>query len=129
MNRPWHIWSIFGVCAAVLLGAVTWVTATALRLERAQAEAQQQAEFEEKVRLALWRMDSLLSPLVVQESSWPHFAYNSFYPAERAYNRMFDELQQGEVLVPSPLLTQNSSNILLHFQLSPDGKLTSPEVP
>jgi len=129
MNRPLHIWIIFAVCAVVLLGAVTWVTATALRLERAQAEARQQAQFEEKVRLALWRMDSLLAPLVVQESSWPYFAYNSFYPAERAYNRMFNRLEQGDVLIPSLLLTQHSTNVLLHFQLSPDGAFTSPEVP
>ncbi len=129
MNRPLHIWSVFAVCAAVLLAAVTWVTATAWRLQRAQTEAQQQAQFEEKVRLALWRMDSLLAPIVVQESSWPYFVYNSFYPAERAYNRMLDDLQPGEVLIPSPLLTQTSTNVLLHFQFEPDGKLTSPQIP
>ena len=129
MKRPIHVWIVFAVCAAVLLGAVTWVTGVALRLQRSQEEVQRQAQFEEKVRLALWRMDSFLAPLIVQESSWPYFAYTSFYPAERAYNRMFNELQQGEVLVASPLLTRASTNILLHFQLAPNGQLTSPEVP
>ena len=128
MNRPLSVWSAFAICAAVLLAAVTWVTATALRLQRSQVEAQRQAQAEEKVRLALWRMDSLLAPLIVQESSWPYFAYNAFYPAERAYNRMFNQLQKGEVLMPSPLLTRSSTNVLLHFQIGPDGKLTSPEV-
>ena len=129
MNRPLHIWTIFAACLAVVFAAMTWVSGTALRLDRAQGEAQRQAQFEEKVRLALWRMDSLLAPLVVQESARPYFHYRAFHPAERAYNRMFGELQQGDVLVPSPLLAQTSSNVLLHFQFAPDGALSSPQVP
>ena len=74
-------------------------------------------------------MDSTLAPLIVQESSRPYFTYNSFYAAERAYNRMFGELRKGEVLVPSPLLTDSSTNVLLHFQIRPDGEITSPQVP
>ena len=74
-------------------------------------------------------MDSTLAPLIVQESSRPYFTYNSFYAAERAYNRMFGELKKGEVLVPSPLLTETSTNVLLHFQLGPNGEFTSPQVP
>src|SRR3954467_15089847 len=129
MNRPSQIWIIFGVCLVVLLAAMGWVSWTAVRFERAQREAQQKADYEENVRLALWRMDSTLSPLIVQESSRPYFTYNPFYAAERAYNRMFNELKTGEVLVPSPLLAQSSTNVLLHFQYGPDGLLTSPQVP
>ena len=129
MNRPWKIWSLFAVCAAVLLGVMAWVSWTALRLDHAQAQAQAQAELEENVRLALWRMDSILAPLMSQESARPYFVYSAFYPEERAYGKMFNALSSGEVLVPSPLLTQISSNILLHFQFDPRGLLTSPEVP
>jgi signal transduction histidine kinase len=129
VNKPAQIWAVFGVCLAVLLAAMGWVSWTALRFERAQREAQQKADFEESVRLALWRMDSTLSPLIVQESSRPYFTYNAFYAAERAYNRMFSELKPGEVLVPSPLLSQTATNVLLHFQCGPDGLLTSPQVP
>jgi len=42
---------------------------------------------------------------------------------------MFAEIDPGEVLVPSPLLTETSKHILLHFQFGPDGKLTSPQAP
>ncbi|HEY0456841.1 MAG TPA: HAMP domain-containing sensor histidine kinase [Verrucomicrobiae bacterium] len=129
MSRPIYIWVIFAAAFAILLSAMGWVSATALRLERAQLEAQQKAAFEENIRLALWRMDSALSPLIVQESSRPYFTYNSFYAAERAYNRMFSELRPGEILVPSPLLAQTSTNVLLHFQFGPDGVLSSPQVP
>ncbi|MCX6905629.1 MAG: hypothetical protein NTW03_19550, partial [Verrucomicrobia bacterium] len=129
MSRPWKTWLVFGACFAVLLAAMGWISLKALTLDRAQAEARRQSEFEEKVRLALWRMESMLAPIIAQESARPYFVYRAFYATERAYNRMFNEVQPGEVLVPSPLLIQVSSNVLLHFQLGPDGQFTSPQVP
>jgi signal transduction histidine kinase len=129
MNRPWKIWLVFGLCFAVLLAAMGWVSLTTLRLDRAQAQAGQQAAVEEKVRLALWRMDSSLAPLIVEESARPPTAYSAFHAAERAYTKGGAPLKQGDVLVPSPLLTFASSNVLLHFQFWPDGALTSPQVP
>src|SRR6187551_3745235 len=129
MSRPSHIWIIFTACFALLLAALGWITFTALRLDRAQQQAQQQAELEEHVRLALWRMDSSLAPLIIEESARPASAYNAFGPAERAYTKGLTAIQQGEVLVPSSLLTFSSSNILLHFQFRPGGPVTSPQVP
>jgi len=129
MKRPWQIWLAFALALAVLLAAMGSMSLTALRVDRAEAEARRQAVLEENARLALWRMDSNLAPLIAQENARPYFAYGAFYPAERAYTRMFSEIQQGEVLVPSPLLTEISEQILLHFQFGPDGALTSPQVP
>jgi len=129
MKRPWRIWVAFGLALAVLLAAMGSVTLTALRLDRAEAEARRQAALEENVRLALWRMDSSLAPLIAQENARPYFVYSPFYPAERAYTRMFAEIEPDEVLLPSPLLRQPSEFILLHFQFAPGGSLTSPQVP
>jgi len=129
MTRSWHIWIAFGLCLAIVFGAMGWTTWTVLRLDRAQINARREAAMEETVRLALWRMDSALTTLVSQEGVRPYFVYSAFYPAERAYTRMFAEIEQGEVLFPSPLLAQESPYILLHFQLGPDGSLTSPQVP
>lgn len=129
MIRPWHTWAAFCLCLAVVLGGMGWVSATALRLDRAGAEARRLATLEENIRLALWRMDSALAPLIARENARPYFAYSPFYPAERAYNRMFAEIRRGEVLVPSPLLTEAPSRVLLHFQLAPGGQLTSPQAP
>src|ERR1051325_5011900 len=109
MNRPFHTWLLFAGCLAVLLSGMTWMSATALRLDQAHARAQQRAGFEENLRLALWRMDSTLAPLVAQESSRPYFTYSSFYPADRVYKRMYTEWRKGEVLVPSPLMTEMST--------------------
>lgn len=129
MNRPWQIWSLFALCLVVLLAAMAWVTATAVRLDRAEWQAGQRAELEERTRLALWRMDSLLAPLIIEESARPFNAYEAFPATTRAYTKSFAQIKQGDVLVPSPLLTYASSNILLHFQLAPDGRVTSPQVP
>jgi signal transduction histidine kinase len=114
----------------LLLIGMGWASWTALRLDHAHGEAQERAGFEENMRLALWRMDSTLAPLIAQESSRPYFTYNSFYPANRAYNRMFAEPPvKGEALVPSPLLTESVTNVLLHFQVQPGGGITSPQAP
>ncbi|MDP6380367.1 MAG: sensor histidine kinase, partial [Phycisphaerae bacterium] len=129
MRRPWQIWLVFGLGLSVVLAAVGWISIEALRLDRAQAEARQQAVLEESVRLALWRMESTFAPLLAGESVRPYFVYSAFYPAERAYTRMFAEIKRGEVLLPSPLLADTSEYILVHFQFGPDGGLTSPSVP
>jgi signal transduction histidine kinase len=129
MTRPLHIRLVFAACLIVLLAAMAGVSVTTLRLDRAQLLAAQQAETEEKVRLALWRMDSLLTSIMVEESARPFSAWESFSRNEPALTKGYAQIKPGEVLTPSPLLTYSSSNVLLHFQLSPDGKLTSPQVP
>ncbi len=129
MRRARRTWAIFGLCLVLGIAAVGWISLTVIRLDRAEADARRRAESEEKVRLALWRMESALSPLIAQESTRPYFHYSAFYPAERAYTLMFSEIGRGEILVPSPLLTLQTNEILLHFQFGPDGSLTSPQVP
>jgi signal transduction histidine kinase len=66
---------------------------------------------------------------VVEESARPYSAYDSFHAAERAYTKGYASIKQGDVLVPSPLLTYLPTNVLLHFQFGEDGKLSSPQVP
>ncbi len=129
MRRAWHTWVAFGACMAVVLGAMAWITVAALRLDRAEAEARRQAAIEESVRLALWRMDSTVAPLIAEENARPYFEYSPFYPVERAYTRMFARIERGEVLMPSPLLTGEVPYVRIHFQLGPDGALSSPQVP
>jgi signal transduction histidine kinase len=129
MNRPWKTWSVFGLCLAVLLTAMGWVSWTVVELDRAQAQARQQADLEEKVRLALWRMDSTLTPLIAQESARPYFLYQAFNTADSVRGRDAGKEPLASELVPSPLLTQVFTNVLLYFQIGPDGKLTSPQVP
>src|ERR1041384_5139477 len=113
------LWIIFGVCVAVGFAAMGWISLTVLRLDR-------QAQVEENVRLALWRMDSSLAPLIAQETARPYFAYSPFIRTQRAYNKAYSEV---DVMLPSPLLTQDSPLIKLHFDLAADGGFTRPQVP
>jgi signal transduction histidine kinase len=129
MHRPWQIGVVFIACLAVVLAALGWASYQVLRLDRLESEARVQAVREENVRLALWRMETALAPLVAQESARPYFEYSAFYPAERAYTRMFNRLTKADVLLPSPLLVQPSPHVLIHFQIGPDGAVTSPQVP
>ena len=129
MNRPFYTWIVFGLCLVLLLGSMGWVTFTILRLDQESAGARQRAVLEENIRLALWRMDSSVAPLIGRENARPYYEYHAFYPAERAYTRMLAKIQPGDVLVPSPLLTDRPPEILLHFQYEPGGLVTSPQVP
>ena len=113
MKRSWLVWIGFALCVAVTAAAMTWVTCAVVRLDRAEAESRRQAALEESVRLALWRADATLAPLVTQESLAPWLAYRPFLP-----NRQ-----------PSPFLAAATPHVLVHFQFEPDGRMTSPEVP
>jgi len=129
-TRRWLTWLVFAVCAMAVIEGLGWVTWQALRLERREREARAQAQFQESIRLALWRMESELTPVIAQEAARPYFHYlSSFYPAERAYTRMWQEVQPNEVLVPSPLLDSATQYVRLYFQIAPDGQITSPQAP
>src|SRR5439155_19908563 len=129
MMRQCPVRVIFGVCLAVVLAALGRVSLEVVRLDQAQTEARAAARLEENVRLALWRMESMLLPLIAQESARPYFSYSAFYPAERAYTRMFAELRPEDAPVASPLLASTSPHVLLHFQIEPNGRITSPQAP
>ncbi len=120
---------VFAACTLGAVAALCLVTVHALRLERREMEARAQAAAEELARLALWRMDSALAPVIARESGRPYFHWSPFYPAGRAYTTMWEEVRPGEVLVPSPLLTFSDPLVRLHFQLTADGRLTSPQAP
>ncbi len=122
-------WLIFAVCALLLIDGLGWVTWQVLRLERSERFARQDAQLQEAVRLSLWRMDGMLSPIIAAESGRPYFHYRAFYPAARAYNRMWEPVGAGEVLVPSPLLSGADEYIRLHFESTPEGWLSSPQAP
>lgn len=129
MTSTRNIWLAFAASAILVLAAMGWLTASALRLERAEAAARHQAQLEESVRLALWRMESFVAPLISRESARPYFHYSSLYSIERAYSNMWEDADYGDLLVPSPLMQPLGPEVLLHFQLDADGRLTSPLVP
>lgn len=122
-------WIVYALCALAVvegLGFITWHT---VRLERREHEARAEARLQEAVVLALWRMDSELTPIIAAESRRPYYHYRSFYNPDRAYTRMWQELEPGEIRVASPLLESPGPFIRLHFEVEPDGSITSPQAP
>ena len=86
------MWGTFVACVAVLAAAMAWSTAIGLRLERADAAARASAALEENTRLALWRLDSAVTPLLAQESARPYFHYGAYYDAAAAYASLYAQL-------------------------------------
>lgn len=129
MNRSFRTWLVFGACMALGLAGLVWISRMVVGLERREAQARGLAAQEERIRLALWRMDSALAPLVAQESSRPYFHFRARYPANAAYAHMYDRPAPGSTMLPSPLLGGETPQVKLHFQVDPAGRFSSPQVP
>ncbi len=121
-HRPWQVWVSYLLALAVLLPGFAWLTLRALELDQAERLARAAAERDEKLSVALWRMDSLLMPIIAQEAARPHFVFEPSYV-------VVSESGQGTVRTPSPLLNQPSEFVLLNFQVCPDGTFVSPQAP
>jgi len=66
-----RIWLIYALGVALVLGALAWASASVYRLERRHDENLAMAQRRQSVRLALWRMDARLAPLLAVEASSP----------------------------------------------------------
>lgn len=67
----WWIWGMLTLCAALVLGAMTWLTRHVIGSERERAIAEARADLQERVRLALWRMDAAGAAIIVEENQRP----------------------------------------------------------
>nr|WP_211194056.1 HAMP domain-containing sensor histidine kinase [Pyxidicoccus fallax] len=110
------------------LAGVVWLSAFALRLDRADQQARENAAREENARLALWRLDSDLLPLVARESAVAAEAYAPVSPARGVLDAKGLPLEPGTAFLASPLLAALPEHVLLHFQVAPDGTVSSPQV-
>ena len=129
MTRSARTWLVFGACMALGLAGLLWISRMVVGLERREVRARSQAAQEERIRLALWRMDSALAPLVAAESSRPYFQFRAVYPANAAYAHMYDRPAPGAAMLQSPLLAGETPQVKLHFQIDPLGRFSSPQVP
>jgi signal transduction histidine kinase len=115
-----RIWMAITFCLISLLviGGLAWVTVAALRLE-----------LSDQMRLALWRLDSRVSPSLAREDSRPYQHFDALYIPLPALQRNYAACSNGSVLVPSPLLSASVPNwMLLHWQTTAEGAWRSPQV-
>ncbi len=129
MRKPLHIWITFIACLGLLLAAMAWVSWHTLALERERETAARDADQQERVRLALWRLDFQASALMIRENARPPYDFRPFHSPEGLVNKAYDNVAKGEVLVPSPLLSEVPEHVLLHFQMDSRGQVLSPQVP
>ncbi|MFN0077290.1 MAG: sensor histidine kinase [Prosthecobacter sp.] len=129
MRKPLHIWITFLACLGLLLAAMAWVSWHTLSLERTREEAARDADQQERVRLALWRLDFQASALMIRENARPPHDFRPFHSPEGLVNKAYGNVAKGEVLVPSPLLAETPEHVLLHFQMDARGQIISPQVP
>jgi hypothetical protein len=121
--------------------AMSWLSLKTLHLDalretdRAETEmARREAELQERVSSALYRMDLKMLPLVAQEAARPAYLYQSFYDIDAADGLIASPFVQAAAIesslhFPSPLLFRSSDSVLLHFQIDIDNKITSPQFP
>lgn len=116
-GRWWTLVAYLGVVALVT-GGLAWVTREALRLEQSDT-----------LRLALWRLDSRVFPLIAREDSRPVAQYDPLYPPMPALNRNGQAVEAGSILVPSPLLDAELPPwMALHFSVDSVAGWRSPQV-
>ena len=115
--------------AGLVIGGLGWVTAAALRLEQQQLWQAGQVELSNRLRVALWRLDSRVFPVLAQEASRPYHHYSAVYAPPIALQRDGNLWSSGTVLEPSPLLDEELPDwMLLHFQTDNHQRWRSPQV-
>ena len=112
-RRTLAFWLALTLCAATVLGAMSWLTHSVLAAERERLTAQRdrataeaRADLEERTRLALWRMDALGAAIVLRENLVSADFYRTADP-----NR------------PAPAI---GAEVQLRFQLTENQVLTTP---
>lgn len=70
-NSAALVWTAFACCACLVVGAMLWLTRSVVKTEHDRARAEIRAELQERVRLSLWRMDSLGASILLEENSIP----------------------------------------------------------
>jgi len=70
-RRAWVPWAVFAIASLLVLEVLGWASWRVVSSERAQREVEAEAQVEQRLRLALWRMDSYVVPLLARESVRP----------------------------------------------------------
>jgi signal transduction histidine kinase len=88
IRRTVILWLSLTLCAATVIGALSWLTRSVLAAESARLTAQRdrataeaRADLEERTRLALWRMDALGAAMVLRENLVPADFYQAPDPS------------------------------------------------
>lgn len=98
-SRTWWIWAALALCAVLVFGAMIWLTRSVFRSEAQRIEAAYLADQQERMRLALWRMDSLGAALLLEENQRPPGESATRLPIKTRF-----ELKNGKLITTTPEL-------------------------
>jgi len=129
MTRTSSTWAIHSLCAILVLGGMGWLSSHVISMEVDRAHSASEAELQGRVRLGLSRMDTAASGLLLIENQRPPYHFRAFYKPEDVFNTNFENLSKGSVVRPSPLASELPEFVNLHFEVSADGSVNSPQVP
>jgi len=129
MNRPWIIWSVLCGCALLIMAMLGWMTQRSLAAEQERVNAQAEADYGERIRLSLSRMDTIGANILVVENQRPPLHYQPFFSPGDIFTANLYNISPQTILQPSPLLTGEADFALLHFEFRSNGELISPQVP
>jgi len=113
-SRSWWIWASLGICAVLVFGAMTWFSHNVIATEEERALAERRADQQERVRLALWRMDSLGTSILLDESQREETTLESRLPVRTRF-----QMNHGELSISGAAGQLND----LRSRLAPDGDL------
>ena len=117
-----RLWYVFGVGALALVAAMVWVSAEMLDLEAAETDARADASYQERLRLALYRLDYHFSRLLAREADRDPTQYAPFfYQQDQWRARDLKKLRKDQVIARSPLLTDTVAARSVPAQSTPFG--------
>ena len=90
MTKPSHIWLTLSLCGLIIVGAMAWLTTHILDLERERAYAVEEAELQQRVRVALSTMDTAVAGLLVLENQRPPYHFRAFYNPGDVFDNDFN---------------------------------------
>lgn len=128
--KPFSTWLLAAVCFTLLLGAMAWTTRSLVRMEDTQNRMAQKASEQEMTRLALWRMESIASSLVITESARPPEHYRTLSAPSNLFSYSSNTaVRAGEFVSCSPIVTEPPPRVVLHFEMDQSGTVRSPQAP
>jgi signal transduction histidine kinase len=121
---------VFFLVAGLVAGGLGWATASALRLEREQIQDRADAEYTQRLHVALWRLDGRVAPALTLEDNRAYNHYSAVFVPSVALRFDGTAWEHGQVIEPSPLLHADLPDwMTVHFQVDEESGWQSPQVP
>jgi signal transduction histidine kinase len=119
----------FGTTALAVVAALGGLSVVALRLGAQTERARLREARQDRLRLALWRLDAHLAPVIGRLAGLAYSHYAPAFAPARLYRPGGEPLRES-ALEPSPVLSASWPGwLLLHFQAPPEGAIRSPQLP